>query len=316
MDGEIASKADEGHVQIGDLLDSIRRTARTQLITGNLPRCDYLTGEENKCMLGEHFVCVDMGEDQFPAETKTGQCPIAVKKAADARRADILSKAQPALKIAARYGITSWATDKPLWLQLWSAIDRSRQVRFAVGLPEKWRPLGELLDMIHRGCEKPSLDAPNLMLTGPCGTGKTTLQALLFLASAEAGINSAFVDSIDLRTLINGLNSRFSETAKTADKEFSQLAARDVIFWSDVGDTHATRNEFAETIATLLERFIGRLVVSTNLTSAELERHPDIGHRAVSRMLAGRHGKPAVMIHLEGKDQRRHGMSTARDVEL
>lgn len=306
----------EEPVKVVDILGSIRDDVRCRLLSGEFSKCPHLTGAENHCERGKHSIAVDKGAGEFPEIRDSSICPVEMQRIEARRRRDIIAQSVAVRKISARYGIADWNFSRPLWSQLLDAIDRQRPVRFHIDEPKKWRPLGDLIELVRKGCQNPSKEAPHLMLWGPCGTGKTSLQAVLYLAAAEAEIDAIFLDSIEIRTLVVDLASRYSETQDKAERAIERLLRRDVIFWSDVGDTNATRKEFAETIATLLERFMGRLVTSSNLSPMELEKHPDIGQRAVSRMMAVRNGRPAIVVTIDGKDQRRNGMQSAQVNEL
>lgn len=303
---------------IGDIWLDIGRSAarksRERLLSGNLGKCPSLASGENHCERGNHYLVMDRGEDEFPEELMIRACPIAARRVQAAQRREILESAPHISKIAGRYGLHDWDPERPMWSQLLAAVE-DRPVRVAIGqTSQKWHPLSHLIDLVRRGCYSPDADGPNVMFFGPCGTGKTSLQAVRFLAYAEAGIDAVFLDSIDLRTLVGNLNSRFSETAAKAHQELERLTRRAVIFWSDVGDTQATRREFAETLAAFLERFSGKLETSTNLNLPQLCEHPDIGRRALSRMLSSRNGKPALYVTLDGPDQRQHADCEAQEV--
>lgn len=283
---------------------TVANSLRERFLSGEQSQCKGIIAPENYCSDGRHGIAQDMGADRWLLVTETVACP--VRSAADLvkRRKEILVRCPLVYKIAERYGVV-WTMQRPLWSQLLAAVDRERPVTWTTD-GRTTRQLSELLDMVERGCRQPSKEAPHLLFTGPCGTGKTTLQAVLYLAAEESGQSCTFLDSIELRTMVNNLNSKYGPTQEEADRELERLLTKHVIFWSDVGDTHSTRKEFAETIAALLERFNGRLVLSSNLDPSELMAHPDIGKRAVSRMRAARFGKAAVAITMAGKDQRKN----------
>ena len=289
---------------IDSIVISIREGLRQRVLSGEFARCPELADHENHCEQGAHAVAEDCGMGQWPEIHRTRPCPIVVHREASRRRREILSNAPLVARLATRYGLDGWDVAYPLWRQLLAAMDPQRPVRWRLE-EKKGRPLSELLALVRRGCEQPDKDAPHLLFSGPCGTGKTTLQAILYLATVEAGIDAIFLDSIDIRKLVTDLNSRYTETAVRAENEIERLVRREVIFWSDAGDTCSTRKEFAETLSTILERFGGRLVLSTNLTPLGLEQHPDIGQRAMSRLTAARNRGPALIVLLDGDDQRR-----------
>ncbi len=303
---------------MSELVEDLMRAAsaaRQRTIRSDATKCATLAAGENLCLNGKHFWLTERGEGALPEERMIRDCPLAFRKAQAERRQQILDSAPHVAKIAARYGLHDWSDDQAMWVQLLARVDAARPVRCAIGQgAAKWQPLAHLVDLIRRGCHSPAADGPNVMFFGPCGTGKTTLQAVRFLAYAEAGIDAAFLDSIDMRKIVADLNSRYSETAAKAHQDLERLVNRAVLFWSDVGDTQATRREFAETIAAFLERFGGKLETSTNLTLSQLGEHPDIGRRALSRMLASRGGKPSLYVTLDGPDQRQHGADQGQEV--
>lgn len=290
---------------LAPLLD-VQREMRRRFLAGESSRCAHLRGEENYCYDGEHAVVAYTQTDEFPNHRHTRTCPEKEAKLLIQRRRAILADSREVVKIAVRYGIADFDVRRPLWAQLLERFEEKRPVSWALDAQVlKWKPLPQLVERVRASCAQPSKDSPNIMVTGPCGTGKTTLQAVRYLAARESGIDAVFVDSVWVRQLVTELSSRFGPTWEKAERDLERLVRRDAIFWSDVGDTCATKKEVAENIAVILERFTGKLDTSTNLTTEQLETHPDIGVRATSRMLAERKGKPAVLIHMDGPDQRR-----------
>lgn len=310
--------SDDNPQQMGDFLAGfqarIAEKCRRNFLAGTWSKCPALTEPENACQTGEHAIGRDLGEGQYPEFTKTRDCPIETEKKARAAHARILNRCPLVQTVAERYGLTEWSTETPLWQQLLAKVDRRRPV---VGdINERKYDLAQLVGLIEKGCRQPSVKAPHVLLSGPCGTGKTTLQAVMYLASAEAGIDADFVDSIDLRSLAGNLTSRWDETARKAESDMALLVRRQVLFWSDAGDSAATVKAFPETIAAILERFTGRIVVSTNLSLPELAKHPDFTQRIVSRMTATRHERPAIVVLLDGTDQRKHRSARTEVSEL
>ena len=299
---------------VGSGLLAIAESMRADFAAGTFGACAALVAPENYCSHGKHGIALDMGVGQFLRVREIRPCPVHAATADEKRRREILTECPLVVKIAARYGV-EFTPARLLWAQLLGAMDADRSVTWTADGRGK-KPLSSLLELVERGCRVPAKQAPHLLFQGPCGTGKTTLQAVLYLAACEAGFAAAFVDSIELRTLATNLNSRFTPTADAADKRMDWLCSRDVLCWSDVGDTNATHREFAETVTALLERFNGRLIMSSNLDPETLSRHPDIGERAISRMLAGRHGKSSIVIEIRGQDQRKHGTPLQAVMEL
>lgn len=298
---------------IDEMLAGMRRSIKERILSGEHRQCHHLRGDENHCEKGKHFVVTNfaLSHEMGPDFIERSVCPMEAERLQSKARAEILDRSRAVCIIAERYQV-AWDTSRPLWPQLLDRMNSAAPVR--VRLQGQERPLSRILDMVRKGCEAPSADLPHMMLTGPCGTGKTTIQAVMYLAAAEAGLSAVFLDSIDIRDLVNDLNSKYGPTAEEAAKDLARLLRRDAIFWSDVGDTQATRKEFAETISALLERFPGRLVTSTNLTPLQLEAHPDIGQRAASRMLATRQDRPAILLSFDGPDQRRAGLRTQAEI--
>lgn len=272
------------------------------LFSGEFSSCPDFTGQENYCRGGKHGIARDEGEGQFPTVEETRPCPSASAKEARRRRRQALAECELIRLMGVAYRI-SFDVQRPLWSQLLKAMDPERPITWTMDGKTR-KPLQSLLDALDCGCRQPNKEAPHLLIEGPCGTGKTTIQGVLYLAACEAGFSVAFCDSIVLRKLAKDLNSKFKPTEEAADKAFIALASRDVLIWSDVGDTQANHPEFREMLTSLLERFRGRLILSSNLSPVGLKNHPDIGERAVSRMLAGRHGKASIRIQLVGDDQR------------
>lgn len=295
-------------------LASIAEGERAKFLAGEFGGCPDLASGENYCREGRHGIGKDQGEGQFPEVKETRTCPLFVARELVCRRRQALADCPMVVTIAERYEV-KFDVQRPLWAQLLKAMDPERSVTWTMD-GKNHKPLRALLEMVDRGCRQPNKQAPHLMLQGNCGTGKTTIQGVLYLAACEAGFSAAMFDSLYLRKLATNLNSRFQPTAEAADKEMAGLVRRDVLVWSDVADTQATRGEFAETVTSLLERFSGRLILSANLKPDQLMQHPDIQARAVSRMLAGRHGKASVVVELAGVDQRKNGAPQQAVLEL
>lgn len=289
---------------ISAALVNVAETQRARFAAGEFG-CPALVAPENYCFHGKHGHATDKGPGHFLEVSESRACPAVAAKEAIRLRREIIGENELVQAVAAKYHVVFDVT-RPLWSQLLAAMDPERPITWRTDRGAQ-KPLRALLEMVERGCRLPNKDAPHLLLRGNCGTGKTTLQTVLYLALAEAGLSAALVDSIQLRKLAMDLNSKFGPTAEAADRRLSALSAKEVLCWSDVGDTPEGRGEFATMLTALLERFSGRLVMSSNLDPHAMAQHPDIGKRAVSRMFAGRHGKASVEVELDGPDQRTAG---------
>lgn len=308
----MATQVEPERIDLG--LASIAEGERAKFLAGEFGGCADLANGENYCRGGRHGIAKDQGDGMFPEVKETRACPVCEAKELIRRRRQALADCPMVVTIAERYEV-KFDVQRPLWAQLLKAMDPERSVTWTMD-GKNYKPLRALLEMVDRGCRQPNKQAPHLMLQGNCGTGKTTIQGVLYLAAYEAGFSVAMFDSLFLRTLATNLASRYEPTQRAADQELSGLVKRDVLVWSDVADTQATRHEFAETVTSLLERFSGRLILSANLKPDQLMQHPDIQARAVSRMLAGRHGKASVVVELAGVDQRKNGTPLQTVTEL
>lgn len=308
----MATQVEPERIDLG--LASIAEGERAKFLAGEFGSCADLANGENYCREGRHGIGKDQGEGQFPEVKVTRTCPLFVARELVRRRRQALADCPMVVTIAERYEV-KFDVQRPLWAQLLKAMDPERSVTWTMD-GKNYKPLRKLLELVELGCRQPNRQAPHLMLQGNCGTGKTTIQGVLYLAAYEAGLSVAMFDSLFLRTLATNLASRYEPTQRAADQELSGLVKRDVLVWSDVADTQATRHEFAETVTSLLERFSGRLILSANLKPDQLMQHPDIQARAVSRMLAGRHGKASVVVELAGVDQRKNGTPLQTVTEL
>jgi len=308
----MATQVEPERIDLG--LASIAEGERAKFLAGEFGGCADLANGENYCREGRHGIGKDQGDGRFPEVKETRTCPLFVARELVRRRRQALADCPMVVTIAERYEV-KFDVQRPLWPQLLKAMDPERSVTWTMD-GKNYKPLRKLLELVELGCRQPNKQAANLMLQGNCGTGKTTIQGVLYLAAYEAGFSVAMFDSLFLRTLATNLASRYEPTQRAADQELSGLVKRDVLVWSDVADTQATRHEFAETVTSLLERFSGRLILSANLKPDQLMQHPDIQARAVSRMLAGRHGKASVVVELAGVDQRKNGTPLQTVTEL
>ena len=173
----------------------------------------------------------------------------------------------------------------------------------------------ELVETVKENMEKKP--SRNIYFSGSHGLAKTTAQLILHFSWLEAGFRSRFIDSIFLRDLFRTISRATDEDMiKKEQQQLNHLIHAQVILWSDVGDTNSSyQTIFAESLYSLLEKSKAVWVLSSNLDIRELQKHPDIGERAVSRMVSDRNGFPAQIVALKGGDQRFHGLRKKKTAE-
>lgn len=165
----------------------------------------------------------------------------------------------------------------------------------------------ELLKVIKSICKNLPLSY-NMGIIGTTGVGKTTAQLALHFAHLESGFKSAWMQTSNFRSLFRRLNAFDSEIEREAQKEFNQLCNANIIHWTDMGESQGNfAGDFTERLLMLLDYSEAYWVFSSNLTIEELEAHPELGKRIVSRILSTTNGTRARVLVLKGPDQRIHG---------
>lgn len=144
-----------------------------------------------------------------------------------------------------------------------------------------------------------------LVLYGSHGTGKTLLLLLVHFDALARGQWSVFVTASELRRWIQDANTRWSSASEVA-REAAEAALADLgrarqVCVDDVAPVLRDRRQPGEVQEGLGELFsrLRVLAVTSNLDGARASAHPDLGERAVSRLVAG-----AQLVRLDGDDWR------------
>ncbi len=263
-----------------------------------LRRCGEMEPGEVECVggwhEGERLGPGVIGEERRTLRHCIRRCPAVVRQEIRERVSAERAALQGELERSGYKMLT--ATDhRPISRVLREVLSEARPV---TGLPA-------LLQMLDHYLSKP-LDR-NIILHGPVGTGKTTAQLCLHFSCLERGIASRYVTSTDLRRIAVNRQSANDDLQVTADRELAKLRAAQVLIWSDIGSERAKARNLAETLQDLFDGLRGVCIGSTNRTKEQIAADEEnYGPRIASRLFADRDDKRAVVIHLEGEDQRRH----------
>lgn len=141
-----------------------------------------------------------------------------------------------------------------------------------------------------------NLDAGRgLLLTGPQGTGKTTLAMLISKAALDAGRSVAIYS---LPRLLNVLRVSLESEAGLLDL-IDRLAAVDLLHIDDLGAERQTDWVLEQLYSIVDARYEAEraIIATTNLSRDELEEQ--LGPRIVSRLL-----EMCELLPLEGEDRR------------
>lgn len=264
----------------------------------DMRRCSEMQPGEAECVDGWHMAERPgpgiVGEEPRAVKQCLRRCPHVVRQEIKERVRAEREALRGELERCGYKQLT--ATDhRPVSRVLREVLDEARTVN---GLPA-------LLAMLDTFMVKP-IDR-NVILRGPVGTGKTTAQLCLHFACLERGIGSRYVTSTDLRRIAVNRQSANDDLQVTADRELAKLKAAQVLAWSDIGSERGKARNLAETLQDLFDGLRGVCVGSTNRTSEQIAADEDnYGPRIASRLFADRDDRRAVVIHLEGSDQRRH----------
>lgn len=143
------------------------------------------------------------------------------------------------------------------------------------------------------------------MLTGNVGLGKTRLLLASHFELLGAGVRSEFVTSEELRGWFYRAVSFEDEEKREAKLALERYRNARVVHLDDLGDIDGDerrRGVFAAGLKALLDKSVGVWVTSMNCDADEAKRHPDIGHKLLSRLLDG---IPAdCIVRMDGPDQR------------
>ena len=132
---------------------------------------------------------------------------------------------------------------------LLARVDRQRPVTAKIA--DRKYDLAQLCALIERGAGSRAQTAPRSP-DRAVRHGQNDPAGSFVPGSGEAGIDAAFVDSIELRMLAANLTSRWDETARTAKNDLRAAHPAPCDLWSDVGDSTATEKAFPETVAAIL----------------------------------------------------------------
>ena len=150
-----------------------------------------------------------------------------------------------------------------------------------------------------------------VVLVGPVGLGKTRLLLASHLALVEAGIDSRFITARQLRHLFTAAESFEDEEAREARQHLQVLRQCSVLHLDDLGDADRDQRRiglFRSELKGLFDE--GRFVhaVSLNLSLQDAREHPEVGEKMLSRLSS----KNALVLHLQGRDQRQHRQDRGR----
>ena len=152
----------------------------------------------------------------------------------------------------------------------------------------------------------------HVSLIGGTGTAKTMLNMSLYFAWLYDGQSCHWIEQDELIRQAKNMHSGILGLPEIAESWRATMQRYRVIFLSDLGAQRADKtaepgtSPLANLLQSLLNRFSGRLVWDSNLDADILRRHPDIGPRIVSRLMADRGGSPCEVLTLWGADQRQH----------
>lgn len=194
--------------------------------------------------------------------------------------------------------------------------ERARLRRQAANIPpryehctfETFSELNETLERARRVARRVVDDFPGsakgLLLTGPCGTGKTHLAVATLRALVEE--RGAWGHFVEVAQLLRSLQDTFDRDAEIATREIMDPAVScDVLLLDDIGVTRGT--PWTREVLGLLinERYNrkGLTILTTNLPVVSSPQAESLGDRVGDR-LASRLAEMCWSISISGKDFR------------
>ena len=143
------------------------------------------------------------------------------------------------------------------------------------------------------------------LLAGQVGLGKTRLLLASHFVLLEAGINSQFVTSEELRGWFYRAVSFEDEAKREAKAALDPYRLAQAVHLDDLGDIDGDerkRGVFAAGLKAHLDKSKAVWDMSMNCNYDEAKAHPDIGDKLLSRLIDG---IPVdCIVHMAGRDQR------------
>ena len=158
----------------------------------------------------------------------------------------------------------------------------------------------------------------NIALIGSTGTAKTMLNFALYFAWLRLGMSCHWLEQGELIRQAKNLASGIEGLPESAQSWLASIRRYKILFLSDLAAQKADKSSepgispLANLLQALLNRYSGRLAWDSNLDADMLRRHPDVGPRIVSRLMADRGGSPCEVLTLWGADQRQHLMRSEK----
>jgi chromosomal replication initiation ATPase DnaA len=272
-----------GNVDVSEILKGIEGTAIAARETPGLQPCgtqflgdgrDLASGGQDYCDGLRHYFA---DRDGRPWATK--RCPLVRRDEIRARISDEATRLEGVLEEVGRLtGLGFSGFIRGRHPKIDEALDVMRT--FARGRPPK------------RG----------VMLSGSTGLGKSRLLLASHFELLNAGVDSEYVTAAQLRELFHDAENFDDEVSRPAKDRMMLLSRAEVLHLDDLGDIEdddRKRGQFKGGLKALLDQRRGVWAVATNLTWQEAERHPEVGTKALSRLVAN-----ATVVKIEGADFR------------
>lgn len=148
-------------------------------------------------------------------------------------------------------------------------------------------------------------------ISGDIGCAKTHALLCLHFSALYSGVRSTWVTTARLEDIAKRRKSYDDVTVGQAEGELRTLRMASILCFDDLGDRHCGRNvepgssPIAGVLLDLLSAYPGRIFMTSNLSSEQRDKHPDIGRRVNSRLTADHRGVPAMGAKMKGTDQRK-----------